>query len=124
MPKNLFFMSFLYVFIACTLFIAATVHSASIREDMVSRSQTVKALKDNGLAGENNQGFLVLRAADNERQSLVNLENRDRSAVYEAIGKSRGVAASLVGERRAKMIAENGSSGHWLQRADSTWYRK
>lgn len=124
MPKNIFFMSFLYVFIACTLFVAATVHSASIRGDMADRGLAVKDLKDRGLAGEDNQGYLVLRTADTDRQSLVNLENRDRSAVYEAIGKSQGVSAALVGERRARMIADNGASGHWLQKADSTWYRK
>lgn len=32
MGKNLFFLSFLYVYIACTLFIAATVHSAGLPE--------------------------------------------------------------------------------------------
>ena len=34
MGRNLFFLSFLYVYIACTLFIAATVHSAPLQEDM------------------------------------------------------------------------------------------
>jgi hypothetical protein len=32
MGKNLFFLSFLYVYIACALFIAATVHSADSPE--------------------------------------------------------------------------------------------
>ncbi len=34
MGKNLFFLSFLYVYIACALFMAATVHSADLPEDM------------------------------------------------------------------------------------------
>jgi hypothetical protein len=34
MGKNLFFLSFLYVYIACTLFIAATVHSTGLPETM------------------------------------------------------------------------------------------
>lgn len=32
MPKNIFFMSFLYVFIACAMFVAATVHSTPTEE--------------------------------------------------------------------------------------------
>ncbi len=34
MGKNLFFLSFLYVYIACAVFIAATVHSAGLPEDI------------------------------------------------------------------------------------------
>ncbi len=124
MPKNIFFMSFLYVFIACTLFIVSTVHSASIRDDMAARSHEVKALKDSGLAGEDNLGFLELLVADETHRPLVNAENRDRLAVYEAIGKSQGVDTVLVGKIRAEMIAGNGTSGQWLQKADNTWYRK
>ena len=32
MPKNVFFMSFLYVFIVCAMFIVTTVHSAPTRD--------------------------------------------------------------------------------------------
>ena len=35
MPKNVFFMSFLYVFIVCAMFIVTTVHSAPTGEDSV-----------------------------------------------------------------------------------------
>lgn len=124
MSKNIFFMSFLYVFIACTLFLSSVVHSASIKEDMAARIPAIDALKDQGIVGENNKGFLEFRSTDKKQQDLVLAENRDRSAVYEAIGKSEGAAASLVGERRAKKIAASAASGHWLQKADGTWFKK
>lgn len=44
MGKNLFFLSFLYVYIACTLFIAATVHSAGLPEDMAPFPYRIAAL--------------------------------------------------------------------------------
>lgn len=124
MPKNICFMTFLYVFIACTLFIASSVHSASIKENMAARIPAINALKDQGIVGENNKGLLDFRSEDRQQQELVNAENRDRSAVYEAIGKSEGAAATLVGQRRAKKIAESGASGHWFQKADGTWIQK
>lgn len=124
MSKNIFFMSFLYVFIACTLFLSSIAHSASIKEDMAARIPAIDALKAQGIVGENSKGFLEFRSADKQQQELVNAENRDRSAVYEAIGKSEGAAASLVGERRAKKIAASAASGHWLQKADGTWSKK
>lgn len=48
MPKNIFLMSFLYVFIACAVFIAATVHSAPIGEETAVHPQAVTDLKDCG----------------------------------------------------------------------------
>lgn len=124
MPKNIFFISFLYVFIACTLFIGSNVHSASIKENMAARIPAINALKDQGIVGENSKGFLEFRTGDRQQEALVNAENSDRSAVYEAIGKKEGAPAALVGERRAKMIAESGSGGHWFQKADGSWYQK
>lgn len=45
MPKNIFFMSFLYVFIACAFFIASTVHSTSIKADTLNLAfRNVKAV--------------------------------------------------------------------------------
>lgn len=124
MPKNIFFMSFLYVFIACTLFIVSTVHSTSIKEDLVTRIPTINTLKDQGIVGENSKGFLEFRCGKKQQLDLVNAENRDRSAVYETIGKSEGAAASLVGERRAQKISAIAAAGHWLQKDDGSWYRK
>lgn len=103
---------------------ASNGHSASIKEDMATRIPAIDALKDQGIVGDNNKGLLEYRSDNKPQQELVNAENRDRSAVYEAIGKSEGAAATPVAERRAKKIAESGASGHWLQKADGTWYQQ
>lgn len=124
MRKNFFFISSLFVFIACSLFLVTIGHSASIKEQMAARIPAINALKDQGSIGENNKGFLEYRTGDTPQQALVQAENADRAAVYSAIGKSQGAPPALVGERRAKMIAENGQAGHWYQKPAGSWYKK
>jgi uncharacterized protein len=124
MRKNFFFMSFLFVFIACSFFIVAMAHSASIKEQMEARIPAINALKDQGVIGENNKGFLEYRSGGKQQQALIDAENADRAKVYAAIGRSQGAPPALVGERRAKMIEEHGQAGHWYQKADGSWYKK
>jgi hypothetical protein len=124
MRKNFFFISFLFIFIACSLFVVTIGHSASIKEQMAARIPAINALKDQGVVGENNKGFLEYRSGGNQQQDLIQAENTDRAAVYKAIGINQGASPDLVGERRAKMIAENGQAGHWFQKTDGSWYKK
>ena len=124
MHKNLFFSSFLLVFIACMMFIASTVHSADIKERMAARIPAIDAMKDQGIIGENSKGFLEYRTNSKPQQQLVNEENKDRALVYEAISQQQGAPAALVGQRRAKMIDENGQTGQWFQKPDGSWYKK
>jgi uncharacterized protein YdbL (DUF1318 family) len=124
MRKNFFFVNSLFIFIACSLFVVTISHSASIKEQMAARIPAINALKDQGVVGENNKGFLEYRSGGNQQQELIKAENTDRAAVYKAIGINQGASPVLVGERRAKMIAENGQAGHWFQKADSSWYKK
>jgi len=124
MRNNFFFMSSFFIFIACCLFIVTVGHSTSIKEQMAARIPAINALKDQGVVGENNKGFLEYRVGGNPQQALVQAENADRAAVYAAIAKNQGASPALVGERRANMIAQNGQPGHWYQKPDGTWYKK
>lgn len=124
MRKNIFFISSLFIFIACSLFMVTLAHTASIKDQMAARIPAINALKDQGVIGENNKGYLEYRGAGTPQRSLIEGENSDRSAVYAAIGKSQGASPVLVGERRANMIAENGQAGHWFQKPDGSWYQK
>ncbi len=124
MHKNLFFSSFLFVFIACMLFMVSSVHSADIKERMAGRIPAIDALKNQGVLGENSKGFLEYRTGSKPQQQLVADENNDRAKVYEAISRQQGAPAGLVGERRARMIEENGQAGQWFQKTDGTWYKK
>ncbi|GAB6190995.1 YdbL family probable chaperone protein [Desulfocastanea catecholica] len=124
MRKNILFISSLFIFIACSLFMVTLAHTASIKDQMAARIPAINALKDQGVIGENNKGFLEFRRAGSPQQALIQAENSDRAAVYAAIGKNQGASPVLVGERRAKMIAEKGQAGHWFQKPDGSWYQK
>lgn len=127
MRKNLIFLSSLFVFLACFIFMTTVAHSASaalIKEEMAARLPEINALKDQGFIGENNKGYLEYRTGNKPEFALVQDENADRTIVYTAIGKSQGASPALVGERRANMIRENGQAGHWFQKPDGTWYKK
>ncbi len=114
----------LLVFTCIFLILPAAVHSASVKERMAARIPAIDALKDQGVIGENNAGFLEYRTAEKPQQELIAAENADRDLVYKAIGDSQKAPANLVGQRRAKMIVEKGSPGHWFQRPDGEWYKK
>ena len=112
-------------FIIAILFLGAvSVSAESIKDRMVTRLPAINTLKDKGLVGENKNGFLEFRTGKQEQQDVVAEENKDREAVYGAIAKKQGVSPALVGQRRAKQIADIGSSGHLFQKPDGTWYKK
>lgn len=110
--------------ILCLLSLVSGAQAASIKDRMAERIPAINSLKDQGVIGENNKGYLEYRVAKKIEEKLVADENVDRSAVYHAIGKNQGASPELVGQRRAKMIVESGKSGHWFQKPDGTWFKK
>lgn len=99
-------------------------HGASIKERMATRIPAINSLKDSGIIGENNAGYLEYRTGNKPQQQLIAEENADRKTVYRAIGEKQGASAELVGKRRALQIAERGKSGHWFQKPDGAWFKK
>lgn len=113
----------LIIVIASLMLLVQPACSASIKERMAGRLPAITQLKDTGVVGENNTGFLEFRGAKKQAQ-LVTDENKDRQTVYKAIAKKQGASADLVGKRRAKMIAQKGKAGQWFQKQDGSWYKK
>lgn len=111
--------------IIAVIFLGAVNTTAdSIKDRMVDRLPAINSLKDKGLIGENKDGFLEFRSSEKAQQDVVAAENKDREAVYGAIATKQGASAALVGQRRAKQIADIGGSGWWFQKPDGTWYKK
>lgn len=109
-----------------SVFLCSTLNgqAADLKERMLARVPAINNLKDKGLVGENNAGFLEYRTDAKPEQNLINGENQDRKTVYGAIAKKQNVDVILVGQRRAKQIRDIGGAGHWFQKADGSWYRK
>ncbi len=108
----------------CFLIPALTVEAASVKERMAARLPAITALKEQGLLGENNKGYLSYLKGSKPQQDMVKAENADRKKVYAAISKKQGVSINLVGKRRAKMLFERGKTGHWFQQQDGNWVQK
>lgn len=99
--------------------------ASEIKLNMQKRLPEINALLKKGAVGEDCNGFLAaqgqLSAAE---QKLIAAENADRKLVYQAIAKQQNTSAELVGQRRAKQIAEKSPAGTLLQDAEGKWYRK
>ena len=98
--------------------------SADIKQRMIDRLPVIKALKDQGLVGENNKGYLEFIGKKKEQENVVAAENSDRKQVYEAIAKQQSTTVEVVGKHRAVQIADKAQAGEWLQDANGKWYQK
>jgi uncharacterized protein YdbL (DUF1318 family) len=95
-----------------------------VKAAMKARIPELNHLKQKGIIGEDNRGFLAFRGSSREGADIVAAENRDRQTVYRAIAAKTGASPDDVGRRRAKKIAEIAPRGVWIQAPDGRWYRK
>ena len=112
------------VFILGIMLTNAYASSKSIKKRMIERLPTIRALKEKGLVGENNKGYLEFVSSKQENADVVEAENKDRKKVYDAIANQQGTTVELVGKHRAIQLAKKAKPGEWLQDANSKWYKK
>ena len=76
-----------------------------IKARMQERLPTIIQMKEAGLIGENNKGYLeFVPGATAKNESIITAENNDRKSVYAAIANQQGTTPDLVGSRRAIMV--------------------
>lgn len=88
------------------------------------RLPVLNALKDKGIIGENNKGFVEFLGKSRKSEAVVNAENADRTQLYKAIAAGTGTTAELVGQRRALQIATQEPKGRMIQNEKGEWTRK
>ena len=97
----------------------------AVRQRMEQRLSSLDALKDKGLVGENNRGYLEARGALSPADSsAVADEDAARGFVYAAIARQTGSNSDQVGRARAQKLVEMSKAGVWVQRATGEWARK
>jgi uncharacterized protein YdbL (DUF1318 family) len=106
-----------------TIALSAAAWGQDIKDRMRSRLPAIVALKNAGVVGEDNQGYLVIRKSTDQK-NLVDAENQDRRTIYTAIARKQNTTAELVGQRRALQIAQKADPGTWIQDADGRWRQK
>jgi uncharacterized protein YdbL (DUF1318 family) len=106
------------------LSISSVGFAQSIKERFKERLPQIIELKNEGIIGENNRGYLEFVGAKKKKENLIRAENRDRQLVYETIAKKENTSAEKVGKRRAIQLRGLASPGHWLQDENGNWYKK
>lgn len=97
----------------------------AVKARMEQRVPSIDGLKDRGVAGENNRGYLEARGSVGpEEQKIISDENADRRTVYVELARQYGTDPENVGQRRAHQIALNSKRGVWIQARDGTWAQK
>ena len=122
--KRITIIAILPVFILGLLITDGHASAAEIKQRMIARLPVIKSLKDQGIVGENNKGYLEFIGKKKEQQDVVAAENSDRKQVYEAIAKQQSTTVEVVGKHRAVQIADKAQPGEWLQDANGKWYQK
>jgi len=112
------------VFVLGILITNAYPASKEIKQRMIARLSVIKALKGQGIVGENNRGYLEFVGQKKEKEEVVTAENKDRKLVYGAIAKQQGTTVEVVGQHRVVQIANKAQPGEWLQDANGKWYQK
>ncbi|MFO8084247.1 MAG: YdbL family protein [Desulfobacterales bacterium] len=119
----------LYIFCAfvLTVFLFG-LSSLSIAQDIKARFKDrlpqILELKDEGIIGETNQGYLDFVGPQRKMQNVVEAENKDRRIVYEEIAKRENTTVEKVGKRRALQLRDLAASGHFVQDDAGNWYQK
>lgn len=97
----------------------------AVKARMEQRLGSVDALKERGVAGENNRGFLEARgSASAGDQKVIAEENGDRRTVYADIASRTGASADAVGRQRAQQLASLAKRGVWIQESNGAWRQK
>jgi hypothetical protein len=122
--KHKTIIAILPVFILGILITNAYSSSKAIKQRMIERLPVIKSLKDQGIVGENNKGYLEFVGQKKEKADVIKAENKDRKLVYGAIAKQQGTTAEVVGKHRAIQIANKAQPGEWLQDAKGKWHKK
>ena len=105
--------------------VAVRAQDPGIKARMEQRLGALDDMKDRGVVGENNRGFLEVRGnASGQDQQVISDENSDRRTVYAAIAAKTGASADTVGRQRAQQLAGLAKRGHWIQDANGEWRQK
>lgn len=97
----------------------------AVKARMEQRVATIDAMKERGVVGENNRGFLEARGSlGGDEQKTVSDENADRRTVYVALAQQTNSDPETVGRRRAQQIALMSRRGVWIQQRNGEWIQK
>ncbi|WP_320040657.1 YdbL family protein [uncultured Desulfobacter sp.] len=118
------FKSFFVMTLTLFLVFCFSAFADGIQDRMKQRLPQIIALKNRGIIGETNTGYLGFVTGKKEKQDVVSAENEDRKAAYAQIAIKAKESIQVVQRRRAVMLFSNGTKGHYYQNEAGAWVRK
>jgi uncharacterized protein YdbL (DUF1318 family) len=94
------------------------------------RSGEIQQLKNDGVIGEDRDGYLDIRRNPDDPtylaygQGVVNAENADRSFLYLANAQAQSKPLEMVERDYAQLWSDRAFPGEWVQKENGTWIRK
>ena len=121
MNKKLFLRLFAVLFL---LSFSVDAYAQDLKAGFLARKPSIDSLKDRGIIGENNRGFLEFVGGSREGANVVQAENAARGQVYSQIAARTGSSPDQVGRQRALQIINRARPGNILQDASGRRFRK
>jgi len=94
------------------------------------RSGEIQNLKNDGVAGENRDGYLDFKKQPQDpkylayAKGIVSEENADRAALYLANAQTQSKPLELIERDYAQLWRDRAFPGEWVQKEDGTWTQK
>ncbi len=110
--------------IVCCVVISQIAWASDIKERMIERLPVITELKNKGIVGEDNRGYLGYVGAAREAEAVVAAENRDRKAIYTHFAKQQNTTIEVVEKAQADRKAQKTLSGQYFQTPEGQWVRK
>ena len=104
--------------------------SLEIAKNRRLRSGQIQQLKNDGVAGEDRDGYLVLRRTPTDLKYLtyangvIAAENADRSFLYLANAQTQNKPLEIIEREYAQLWSDRAFPGEWVQKEIGTWTRK
>ena len=94
------------------------------------RSGEIQGLKNDGVVGEDRDGYLDMRNAPTDpkflkyAQDIVAAENADRAFLYLSNAQAQNKPLEMIERDYAQLWDDRAFPGEWIQKENGTWIRK
>lgn len=128
-------LSVFLVFLTAMPFCMATDYDFKIRTPEIeqalknrqSRYQQLQNLKQEGVIGENNKGYVTNLKENAATATLTDAENRDRRVIYEALAEQNKLGSTGLLEVQkafAEVQRQKAGAGDMVQSSSGAWKKK
>jgi uncharacterized protein YdbL (DUF1318 family) len=104
--------------------------SLEIAANRRERSGQIQQLKNDGVVGEDRDGYLAIRKAPKDSKYLdyaggvVKAENADRSFLYLSNAQAQNKPLEMIEREYAQLWSDRAFPGEWVQKENGTWIQK